>query len=320
MSSSPHWSKQKEIARSYWLFKLMMAVVKILPLPFLRVLAFPVSFCYFVFGRRSRLESRRFLDVVNSVTPEKQHRSVYKHFASFALCLIEKTAAWNGRISEKMVQYQNDDIEALVGDIRQKRGALLLSSHLGNVEMIRALVDFGRTYVKHSFPVISLVDFSVTKNFSRMLRELNPDSMNQLIGVNEIGVETVARLQDALNSGGLVAVAGDRTAPSEDKGRFHFNFLGRPALFPGGSFYLASLLKVNVYFVFALRQKTFSLSGEYDIRIIKSDVDFNCQRAERNKRVESLARSYVETLEKFCKEYPYQWYNFYEFWETQSAD
>jgi predicted LPLAT superfamily acyltransferase len=149
-----------------------------------------------------------------------------------------------------------------------------------------------------------------------MLSELNPSSMNHLINAGDIGVETVERLQDCIASGGLVVIAGDRT-PAHTRNRyFMVPFLGCPAPIAMGPFYLAALLDTEAYFVFALRENSLSLKGEYDMFVYKSSVVFDCPRSERNKRIESLARAFTGKLEEHCKDHPYEWYNFYDFWNT----
>jgi predicted LPLAT superfamily acyltransferase len=298
----------------------MMAMVRLLPNWFLRLFAFPVSFFYATFSGRARRESKRFLDRLNAVDGVKKHTSTYRHIASFALSLVEKAEAWSGKILQSAVRYHDDDIESFVKDIEEKNGAVLLCSHLGNADMLRALADFGRTRAAHKFPVVSIVDFSVTAGFNRMIEELNPGYTQRLISANNIGMDTVWCLQECLDAGGIVVIAGDRTGAQENRDReFTFDFLGKSARFPMGPFFLVSLLKVNAYFVFGLRQKTLSLDGKYDMRVYKSGITFDCPRSERNKRIEELARSYVLKLEELCKATPYQWYNFYDFWEEQDG-
>ncbi|MDR1788738.1 MAG: hypothetical protein LBR16_09885 [Treponema sp.] len=312
-----HWSKQKELVRSYWHFRLLILCVRLLPLALLRMAALPVSFFYFLGARNGRAESRRFLDQMRAFSGTKKRRSTFKHIASFALSISERAKIWSGAIPGRLIQYQNDDIEKLVTDIEEKHGALLLCSHLGSAELLRALANFGRTRVNHTFPIISIVDFTVTENFNRMLRRINPDSMNHLINAGEVGVDTMERLQGCLAQGGLVVCAADRTTSREHPGRrFMFDFLGKPAVFPMGPFYIAALLKTHTYFCFGLREKTFSPCSAYGMHIHKSNIDFDCPRSERNARMEDLARSYAGTLESFCIRYPYQWYNYYNFWEA----
>jgi len=307
-----HWTKQREVAKSYLPFRLMVAMVRRFPLWFLRLWAFPISFFYYLLNPQARRESRYFFNQLG------KNLSTYKHVASFAFYLVEKAAAWAGKIDQDMVQYYDDDIHALVDDIRQKRGAMLFCSHLGNAEMLRALADLGRTAADQVVPVISIVDFAVTENFNHMLREINPGSHTRLISARDIGVETMERLETCLAAGGLVAIAADRTGTNDGR-RYTFDFLGRPAPFPMGPFYIAALLNTRVYFCYGLRQKTLALNAKYDMFVSRCDIDFTCSRNERKERMAELARRYVASLESQCRERPYQWYNFYDFWERGDA-
>jgi predicted LPLAT superfamily acyltransferase len=90
--------------------------------------------------------------------------------------------------------------------------------------------------------------------------------------------------------------------------------LNEKAAFPYGPFILAALLNAPAYFVFALRRGDLSLSSHYDMHVHKSSLSFDCPRREREKRTAELARLFSEQLEYHCKQHPYQWYNFYDFW------
>jgi predicted LPLAT superfamily acyltransferase len=147
-----------------------------------------------------------------------------------------------------------------------------------------------------------------------MLRKLNPDSALRVISANDIGPDTIITLQDRLAAGELVVIAGDRTSANSRDKYFLFPFLNRDAPFAYGPFFLASLLDVPTYFVFGIRRGDLSLGSQYDMHVLRSAVSFNCSRRERTGRVEELARSFAEKLEYYCKRYPYQWYNFYDFW------
>jgi predicted LPLAT superfamily acyltransferase len=163
-------------------------------------------------------------------------------------------------------------------------------------------------------PVTVLVDFSVTGQFNRMLRELNPESQTRIISVNEVGPETIILLQDRVARGEIVAIAGDRTSANTRNKYFHLPFLGREAPFAYGPFLLAALLNAPSYFVFALRRKDLSLSSQYNMHVHRVPLDFDCPRKERERRIERLARLYTGQLERYCMLHPYQWYNFYDFW------
>jgi predicted LPLAT superfamily acyltransferase len=312
-----HWSKHKEEAAGYGPIKLMLLIFRFFPVMVMRLIAFPVGFFYFICSKRAREESARYLERVGSALqrdgrPFRPCRLV--HILSFALALVEKVESWGGKVSFKRVRFQEDDSGDLIDRLERGEGALLISSHLGNMELLRALAGLNRTGVSREIPVTAIVDFSVTAHFNRMLRELNPQSLTHLISANNIGPETVILLQDRLAAGELAAIAGDRTSAHTGQKGFQLPFLLGEAPFPYGPFFLAALLNVPIYSIFGLRRRELSLLPQYTIHIRRSPVSFDCSRQERGGRIEALARWFVSQLEGYCKEHPYQWYNFYDFW------
>ncbi|MDR2864450.1 MAG: hypothetical protein LBV68_02440 [Spirochaetaceae bacterium] len=309
-----HWASQKEISQGYAHFKLMLFIVKHLPVLCMKLCAFPVSFFYFIFAKKARRESQRFLNKIKITLPLKKKLSSYKHFLSFSLSLVDKLVAWSSKIVISDLIFCGDDSASLIERLENNQGALVICSHLGNVEVLRARSSIGKTNVSHHFPVVSIVDFSVTENFNRLLKELNPSSMLHLINAYEINPGTITELEETLLQGGLVVIAGDRVSAETGTRTFEFPFLGQNAQWSEGPFYLASLLKVPVYFVFALRKKDISLHSKYTMHTHKSTIEFSGERRKRKEQVQELARSFVKILEYYTKEHPYQWYNFYDFW------
>jgi predicted LPLAT superfamily acyltransferase len=320
-----HWSRHREEARRYGILKLTLILFRLLPGPLLRLWAYPVSFFYYVFSRRARRESLRFLRKAAAAARDERGSGFplrpFRHILAFSLTLIEKMESWGGKASGDCLHYQADDD---VGDLKEHlssaKGALLICSHLGNAEFLRGLATLGHTVVERNVPITSIVDVSVSEHFNRMIREVNPEVMMNIVSTAEIGPGTIIQLQDRIAEGGVVVIAGDRT-PANSRGRlFRFPFLGEEASFAFGSFFLAALLDAPTYFVFALRQKDVSLfSPRYDVHVHKSHVSFDCSRARREERIEELARAFAGKLESYCKRCPYQWYNFFDFWANEEA-
>ncbi|MDR0720112.1 MAG: hypothetical protein LBF78_10800 [Treponema sp.] len=309
-----HWSKRREKASRYGPIKLLLIIFKFFPLIILKLFAFPVGFFYFIFSSSARNDPARFLQKALPKGSYRPFGSPLKTIISFSLALVEKMEAWGGKYPFKKLHFMEDDITELIDSLEKKKGAVLVCSHLGNAELLRGLANFNLTGVSRNVPVTALVDFSVTKNFNRMLEELNPDSKLRLVSVNEITPSTVISLKEKLALGELVVIAGDRTSASSPDAVFMLPFLGRDAPFPQGVFILSLLLEAPVYTVFALRRGDLSLKGEYGFYVHKNDIEFNCSRQERRAEARKLALFFVERLEYYCKKYPHQWYNFYDFW------
>jgi predicted LPLAT superfamily acyltransferase len=224
-------------------------------------------------------------------------------------------------VAFERIRFQDDDITNLIDNLEKGQGALLICSHLGNAELLRGLACFNRTGVSREVPVTSIIDINVTSNFNKTINELNSASGFRTINANSIGPETILILQERLKNGELVVIAGDRTSANSANAKNRFlmiPFLGKDAPFPYGTFLIESLLDVPSYAVFALRQKDVSFSSLFDLHVHKIPVDFHLEdgisRKDRVARIEEAAHFFAAYLEHYCKKYPYQWFNFFDFW------
>ncbi|MDR2842040.1 MAG: hypothetical protein LBV52_02440 [Spirochaetaceae bacterium] len=307
-----HWSHYKEEVKTYLPLKFTLFLFKILPIVCLRIFTFPVGFFYYMISKRARNESKRYLEKMKSETGKRLHPLF--HIIAFSLTLVEKIEGWAGNQNlGNRIHYQKDDVDELINLVTNGKGVFLIASHLGNIEFARALADIGGAKNKSSIPITVIVDFSVTSRFNQMLKELNAKSMTRIISANNVGPDTVIMLIDKLENGELVSIAGDRTSAHTNKCVI-VPFLGADAPFAYGPFLLSALLNVPTFFAFALRRKDVSLSCEYDMHIHRSAINFDCSRKEREQRIKELAKNYVHYLQLYCKEHPYQWYNFFDFW------
>ncbi|MBI9105596.1 MAG: hypothetical protein JEZ04_02565 [Spirochaetales bacterium] len=238
----------------------------------------------------------------------------FRHIVSFAFSMIEKISAWSGDIDLENIRFHDDDAGVLIDQLEEGHGAIIICSHMGNMEILRALATHNKTKVNREFKVSSIVDFSGTAHFNKMIEKVNPASMMNLINARDIGVDTVIELQERLADGELLVISGDRTASTTAGKVEKLPFLGEPASFPQGSFILASLMDAPVYFMFGIRENDMDPTSIYDLHIIRANTEFAGSRKERKKKIREIIKEYVSLLEGFCVEHPLQWYNFYNFW------
>jgi predicted LPLAT superfamily acyltransferase len=316
-----HWSQQKEQAAGYWQLKLLIIIFKFFPLIILRVIAFPVGFMYFLFSKRGRTESSRFLQKIAPLIEDpllaKKCRSRFgplRHIVSFALSMVEKIQAWGDKFSLKDIYFQDDDVGELNRGLEEGKGAFVLFSHLGTAMQSMGLLNSSsRTGVSRKIQITTILDMKVNAHFSRMLNELNPQSELDIISADEIGPHTAVLLEERIAAGGLVLVTGDRT--SADGRNLMCPFIGKEAPFPFGIFHLATLMNAPIYCLFGLRRKVLSIKPSYTIHVHKSPLSFDCPRNERLKRCSLLVEFFAALLTQYCKEQPFQWYNFFDFWQ-----
>ena len=117
----------------------------------------------------------------------------------------------------------------------------------------------------------------------------------------------------------LVGLLGDRLPPAaagpatSARGKVvQIPFLGQPAGFSDGPLRLAMLLRRRVIFMAGLYRG----GGRYDVRF-ETLADFRQAPADapaREQLVLQALRQYVARLETLCREAPYNWFNFYDYW------
>lgn len=310
-----HWAALEErgVFLGLWF---MMTVYRLLGRRGCKVFLYPVMAYFMLATGEARRSSRQFLTRVyassNGSAMLKHppgYRDIYRHFMAFGEALVDKLAAWAGEIRVEDVDFENRDMfEAL---LREKRGALLIVSHLGNTEVSRAL---GKSVMASKMNV--LVHTKHSANFGRIMQKINPDSHIDLIQVTELNPAIAADLCDRVAEGEFVVIAGDRTSVANAFGAKGARdtwvpFLGQPAPFPQGPMVLASLLKCPVLTMFCIKNgDRYTVSFEHFADAVE------LPRGERQQHLDAYIAAYAKRLEAKCNSTPYQWFNFFDFWRS----
>ena len=194
---------------------------------------------------------------------------------------------------------------------------IILFSHIGNIELLKALAVINEGNPIKNYKINIIMDSRVNKNVNIFMGEGKNNSFIDFIDASNIGPQTIISIEDKLNNGEIVAIAGDRTSNKTDKVNY-INFLGEEAPFPCGAFLIPILLKYPVYYFFALREKDKILSKKYNFYIHSSKIKLDSEELKNRKRkneiILELTREFASIIEEKAIEYPYQWYNFHDFW------
>jgi predicted LPLAT superfamily acyltransferase len=265
-----------------------------------RMLIAPIVLYFYLSGRDLRRASRVFLTRALHRPPTRREQC--RHFMNFGMRAVDVFLAWTGKLSQDALQ--PTDKESLVQLAAEPHGCLLVVAHLGNVEVVRALVD-----KKIRERVTVLVHTRHAVNFNRIIGENAGDYADNLFQVTAIGPETVIALKERLDAGGMIVIAGDRT-PVLSRGRsMAVPFFGQKAPFPEGPWILAALLDCPVY----LMHCPF-LRGRYRLTIEQFSERIVLPRQGRDQALREIVTRYAARLEEYCAAVPLQWYNFYDFW------
>ncbi|MBW8185683.1 glycosyltransferase family 2 protein [Shewanella nanhaiensis] len=307
-----HWSRISERG-SYWGIKLLAASYKLGGHWLCRAIMYPVIFYFFLTGRHAREASQAFLKQVKTFDPEHPQlqeeiswRHSLKHFIAFGNAALDRIDAWCDRIQLSQIEFPNREL--LAAQLEAGQGAVLLVSHLGNLELCRAIC-INQKQVKVNVMVMT----QNAENFNRVLKQLNPDSSLNLIQVTELGPTTSMLLQQKVELGELVVIAGDRTSTNTQGRVVYSPFMGKEAPFPQGPFILAGLLDCPVYLMFCLREQ-----GVYHVHLEAFSNTLKGPRKGRMQRLEEAVHHYSARLEYYARREPLQWFNFFDFWHKDS--
>lgn len=272
----------------------------------------PVMAYYYLRGGPVKQASDDFIQQVNAyarvksiILPEKL--SPYRHLVSFGETMLDKLAAWRGDFSEKNLTVHGiEHYEAL---FKREKGIVMLGSHLGNLELCRALSR------RHKdLKINALVFTEHAERFNAVMKTVNPQSEVNVIQVSKMGPDTAILLQQKIDAGEWIVIVGDRTSVTKEDRVIWADFLGKPAPFPQGPFMLASILKQPVYLMFGLRDDS-QKEPRFDVYFEPFSEQIILPRGQREEALQKVVQNYAQRLEHFTLKAPSQWYNFFYFWQ-----
>jgi len=259
---------------------------------------YPVTAYFFATHARARRASHEFLLAAGTTASFGQR---FRHFMNFSVSILDKVAAWD---DPERVRVDFPDKQRLLAALSTGRGLLLLSAHLGNLELARAL----STQIP-GLQVNALVYSSNARKVHAMLAETSNTYRLRLLEVDSMGADTILMLREKIAAGEVVVIVGDRTPVAAGSPVTHAEFLGRPARFAIGPYVLAHVLECPVYLFFCLWH-----GSGYRVYLEPFAECIRLPRRGRETAVADWAACYAQRLTDYAGRFPLQWYNFYDFW------
>ena len=259
-----------------------------------RALLHPICVYFVVFSGAARRASRAYLARV--LGHEPRWRDVYRHYHTFASTILDRVLLLSGRLRDFARAIDGPDVVAKA--LAEGRGLLLLGSHVGSFELCRvAGAD------QAGLAVNVVMHEANAGKIATWMREVAPERAPNVIAPGQ--PETMLRIRDALARGEVVAMLGDR--PIGRSATLPVEFLGAPAEFPTGPLRVALALDVPVVLFFGIYRGPRC----YDLYFERLPTGAGDPQA----RLATLVRAYVARLESHTRAAPYNWFNFYDYWE-----
>jgi len=293
---SPDWSERAERG-SPVLMRLMRWIALHLGRAPTRLLLYPITLYFLLFAPSARKASQ---DYLRRLTGRDSHwRSTAKHIFCFASTILDRVFLLSGNADRLDIIIHH--AELVTERLKEGHGCVLIGSHLGSFEVLRA-----PAISMLGFPVKVLMQEDHNKTITRMLHALNPAIADTVIPLGEI--DALLKAYDNLQQGYIIGMLADRVAGSDRN--VSCEFLGDQADFPGGPWLAAAALKAPVILFFGLYRG----GRRYDIHFELLAEQINIDRKTRDQDLPPWVQKYADRLAHYARVAPYNWFNFYQFW------
>lgn len=296
---SEHWQSRPEGGGRFALW-LIRTIALRGGRPLGRLVLYPITLYFYLRRGPERLASRRFLERV--LRKPVTSWQVMKHIHSFAAITLDRIFLLAH--GERGFDITVEGLEALEATIAEGRGVLLLGTHQGSFEALRALSSR-----RPGIPLRVVLDKQKTPAMTELLEALSPDIGANVIDASLGGPSITLAMAEACEQGAMVALLADRGREHEVLRRTPF--LGEPAPFPVGPWLLAHSLRVPVMLCFGLYE-----GGNRYRLIFEPFADrVEIPRQDRAHALDVWLARFAHRVEHYVHVAPYNWFNFYDFWQ-----
>lgn len=256
-------------------------------------LLFFVASYYFLFLPDSHRSMYYYFRKRLKYPPLKARLSVFRSYFTFGQTLIDKIAISAGL--RNRFTYEFDGVETLKRLLKEQKGAVLISAHMGNFEIAGQF--FAEIDQDFQINLVTIdQEHSAIKEYLESIRKPSV----KLILIRE-DMSHIFEINEALSKNELVCFTGDRYV----KGSKYLSapLLGEEARFPAGPFMIASRLRVPVVYVYVMKEANL----HYHLYAREATV--------KHRDAEALLASYTQSVEGMVERYPLQWFNYFDFWK-----
>ncbi len=294
---SQSWLSQEERG-SPFLMRLITWITLKLGRPAGRMLLAPISLYFLLFSRRARAASSLYLG--RALARKPNWLDLYRHYFCFSATILDRLYFLSGRHGHFDIDVHGlEDIQAA---LRQGRGCVLLGAHLGSFEVLRSLaVQFGEV------PFAILMHTDNAHKMNAIMNALNPALADSIIAMG--APDGLLRAKEVIEAGGIVGILGDRVRPGDKT--LICEFFGSDAALPEGPLSFASIMHAPV----ALGIGLYRGGRRYEVHFEMLAQSLEAPRAERREIIQGYLQHYASRLEHYCRSAPYNWFNFYDYWQ-----
>lgn len=283
---------------SAWSIKLAYTLYNIFGYKFIYYLLYPITFFYFLLARNVK---EALIIYYKHLNMEFNNRVYFEHLRVFAICLTDRFIS---KVDPESYIFEYDNIEIPIKILES--GTILVYSHFGGWSS-----SANGSHVKNKINIVmqeAMLDGIKKIEDSIAGKSKDKKSNLNIIDLNQGGISVSIQIANALMNEEVVAIMADRA--SNEKAELEASFLNEPANFNKNPFQVAYKVDrpILAYFIILVGMR------KYKVEYIRIDMDKSKKEDEAIK--EALSK-YIKKFEEIVKQYPNQWFNFYDFWEKK---
>ena len=265
-----------------------------------RMLLYPITLYFLLFAPTQRKASLRYLKRV--LKREPSWLDAGRHIFCFASTILDRVYLMTGQFEKLEIAFPKDNIPLRYS--RRGIGSILLGSHVGSYEVLRSYA-----VGKCPLPIKILMYEQHNPMIVEVLNALNPSLSDMMIPLNSI--DSMLKAKDAVEQGFAVGVLGDRIMEDKQRKKVRCTILGGEVDLPSAPILIAASLKVPVIVFFGLYRGGNRYELRFEVLAERIDLDkFN-----RQADLQRWMQKYADILERTVRSAPYNWFNFYDYWE-----
>lgn len=299
--SNKHWQDAKERSTPLALYSIRWIALH-LGRPTARSLLYPITAYFLFFAKPQRQASQQYLRRV--LKRKVTWLDCAKHIHTFAATILDRVYLLTGQFNKLDISFPAENIPLKYS--KNGVGCLLLGSHIGSFEVLRSYA-----VSNYPLPIKILMYEDQAPMMVQILNALNTNVAETLITLDG-SPSGLLKVKEAIDTGTTVGLLGDRIMGNGNDKTVTCSLLGEPVKMSTAPILMAAALKVPLIVFFGL----YLGGNRYKIHfeLLAEQVILN--RKTRQADIQAYTQKYVDILEKQMLATPYNWFNFYDYWQN----
>lgn len=257
-------------------------------------------FCYYIFIKEKKVAYENLKKAFGSKLSFLERNKILKSlFENLGQNLIEvMNLSRIGRHIDRIIQAFG--MEKVDRALSQKKGAVIISAHFGNWELL------AHYFAIKGYPTNVIARRMRQEDFESLLKRQRLAHRLNVIYRDEAFKEAIR----ALKENQILGIMPDQDIDSAEGTFVHF--FGRPAYTPIGPALFAILTGAPILFCFIVH------SGRLHKIFVEGPLEFKFT-GDRERDISEITQRYTIRIEEFIRRYPSEWVWFHKRWKTQPS-